>query len=161
MTLSSTAKAQEADPFAGNWAGEGVELELKAANKGYGGFLRFRGTEYPVEVARDGQGAFSDGTNRFPLTLKQEGDALVVQSGTATFRLARVGGAAKANPLEGAGNGQPGMRPAGDPAAKPEVPTDPGWTTYRHPTGAYIEHPKDWRTQMTQVGLAFLPPDFD
>lgn len=35
------------------------------------------------------------------------------------------------------------------------------WTTYRHPTGAYIEHPQSWSTQETQFGIALVPPDFD
>ena len=35
------------------------------------------------------------------------------------------------------------------------------WTTYRHPTGAFIEHPADWRTQATEAGIALVPPDFD
>lgn len=38
---------------------------------------------------------------------------------------------------------------------------DAGWTTYRHPTGAFIEHPQNWRVQPTQVGIALVPPDFD
>lgn len=38
---------------------------------------------------------------------------------------------------------------------------DGGWTTYRHPTGAFIEHPADWRTEATQIGIALVPADFD
>lgn len=49
-------------------------------------------------------------------------------------------------------------------AAAPAVaqnPVEGNWTTYRHPTGAFIEHPGDWRTQPTQMGIALVPPDFD
>jgi len=46
------------------------------------------------------------------------------------------------------------------PAAA-QSPADGSWTTYRHPTGAYLEHPAEWRTQPTQIGIALVPPDFD
>lgn len=45
--------------------------------------------------------------------------------------------------------------------ADAQRPEDAGWTTYRHPTGAFIEHPQDWRVQPTQLGIALVPPDFD
>lgn len=42
-----------------------------------------------------------------------------------------------------------------------QTPAEGNWTTYRHPTGAFIEHPQEWRTQVTQMGIALVPPDFD
>jgi len=42
-----------------------------------------------------------------------------------------------------------------------QTPAEGNWTTYRHPTGAFIEHPQEWRTQVTQLGIALVPPDFD
>ena len=66
MTLSSTAKAQEADPFAGNWAGEGVELELKAANKGYGGFCASAERSIRWKLPAMARGPFRTGRTAFP-----------------------------------------------------------------------------------------------
>jgi hypothetical protein len=37
----------------------------------------------------------------------------------------------------------------------------PEWTVFKHPLGAFMEHPKDWRVEQTPQGvLAMLPPDF-
>lgn len=47
------------------------------------------------------------------------------------------------------------------PPAGAQSAAEGAWTIYRHPTGAFIEHPADWRTQATEAGIALVPPDFD
>lgn len=142
-------------PLAGKWTGEGVELTLEPAGEGYAGSLVFQGASRPVELTTDGRGHFTADGEQFPLTLQRSGERLTLQSGTATFELTSSA-PAKRNPLEAAKGGKAKAAPAA-----PDEPDEAEWKTYRHPSGAYLEHPADWRTQQTQLGIALIPTGFD
>jgi len=113
--LVTTAALAAINP-AGQWAGDGVTLELKEAGGAYEGVLTVQGTAYPASgrvQADQFQGQFQvQGTN-FDFTLIGQGNGLRLDSGGRTYSLERVGAPAPVNPLA-------------QPAAPGTTPPPPG-----------------------------------
>lgn len=90
--LAPAARADE--DLSGTWSGDGLTLRLTAGPGGYQGQVARQGQTWPLQVrqAADGlRGAFQvDGTS-FELTLAREGAGLRLETGGATYRLARAG----------------------------------------------------------------------
>lgn len=90
-----------ADPVAGAYAGEGLELSLAAEGTGYAGTILFGGRTFPVRVALRGdalEGTFEADGASFPVIIRVSGDAATLETGGRSYALVRSG---PANPLAG------------------------------------------------------------
>ncbi len=93
----------QGDPFAGNYTGNGISLQLQAGQGGYTGSLTFQGQSFPVQARAQGgqlQGAFSAGGQQYTFQAAVQGTSMTLVSDGNTYQLTRQGGApAPANPL--------------------------------------------------------------
>lgn len=104
--------AGPADPAAGTWAGDGMEMALTGGGGRYQGTLRFQDNEFPVSATgQQGRlsGSFVAGGQTYPFTATIEGQQMSLESGGTRYTLARQGQAGPVNPLAG---GAPAGRPA-------------------------------------------------
>jgi hypothetical protein len=121
------------DPFAGNFTGEKISIEIVAAGSGYTGTIHYGQQTYPIKAQANGNsltGTFSSGSSDFPFSASLSGDNLSLTTAGTTYQLSRPAGAA--NPL--AANSPPANSPsAPSPAAASSAPisTDapPGYST--------------------------------
>jgi hypothetical protein len=146
-----------ADAWAGTYLGQEqgqtLRLTLERRGEGYGGAIELSGQRLPLEATGDAgrlAGSFTSEGARFPFTVTRDGAAVVLESGGATYRLARE---APANPLAQPQGGA--LAPA--PAGAGDVPAD--WQTYRHALGWLLRYPPGWRLDETEAGLVLTPPD--
>ena len=103
-------KAGQDSPFAGNFVGKDIRLELAAeATAGrYAGWLHFEANRYKaVATDRRGtlEGQFEVGAEKYDFAAKFDGKSLRLTSGGETYTLEKQGGGAAppAGPLEGGG----------------------------------------------------------
>jgi hypothetical protein len=100
------AGAAPADPFSGNYAGDGVTVSLSGAAGAYQGGLTVQGTEYPVQARQQGsrlEGTFTAGGQVYPFSATLSGDRMTFESGGSQYTLVRQEKAQHANPLAASG----------------------------------------------------------
>jgi hypothetical protein len=179
MTTNPLARATS-DPWAGGYAGDGLELTLERDPAGaYTGRLRLGGQDFPVEAHPEGEGllgSFSSGGQSFPLALQRAGEVLQLESEGNLYQLTPQ---RPANPLARAGGAPPPPPPPAPPPAGSSPPPTPstardtsnarratsqgvdrqGWQSFRHQLGPELRYPKGWRVQEAEGGLALTPHD--
>lgn len=103
LGLCALLTAQSRDPFAGEYQGQEVRLTLEPSAGGqYKGSLLFEGQGLGLTARASGgklSGTFQFQGEQFPFDLRREGDALVLFTAGAEYRLQPVGPARPANPL--------------------------------------------------------------
>jgi hypothetical protein len=101
------ARRKTGPSFAGNWAGDGIELSLQQNGESVRGTLAIDGSEFPVDGRIvDGriQGTFDADGQKFEFVAEPKGDGLVLESDGTTYNLSKRGGG-------GGGSDNPLARP--------------------------------------------------
>ncbi|UCH24534.1 MAG: hypothetical protein JSV66_11315 [Trueperaceae bacterium] len=113
-----TPQTSSADSFAGRYSGQGLALELVAAQGGYRGSVSFQGQTYPLEALPSNAGltgTFVANGSQFPFEVFRSGQGVSFNTGGQEYRLSLLHQAA-ADPAQpvaqpGVGNAlQPGQR---------------------------------------------------
>lgn len=160
------AKPPAPDPWVATWEGEGLRLELRAANGAYAGEIALGGDRFPLTVASRGEarleGSFSAQGHAFPCALTRTGpDALALATADTTYALRRATPPAPANPLAATATPNPlagtPPAPAGAAGAAPAIPGD--WQTFTHPLGMSMRYPAGWQLRELPGCLGLVPPD--
>lgn len=93
--LAATAAAAAQNGLPGNFAGDGLQVEIQAAGAGYRGTIAQAGQVYPF-VAQGGggriEGTFQVGASSFAFRAALQGEVLTLETGSARYTLRRTSG---------------------------------------------------------------------
>ncbi|HEX7002566.1 MAG TPA: hypothetical protein VF168_00050 [Trueperaceae bacterium] len=101
------------DPYVGTWSDGRLQLELEAQGGGYAGWIELDGSRFPVRAGASAEGltgSFDAAGTEYPVSIELADEALILESGGASYRLM---------PTSTGGATAPGVR-----AAIPAQPTD-------------------------------------
>jgi hypothetical protein len=109
------------DPWVGTFSDGNLVLQLQGSGGSYSGVAQLSGQSFSVSVSGTGSqvsGSFQAADGQYPLTLVQNGQAVILSTGGTSYTLQRAGAGAAANPLAGGFQGAPGVQ--SQPAPMPQ-----------------------------------------